>query len=175
MVRVRGEGLDTKRLGARVRAKDSAARKDLLPDPSTKLFENWSDGTPENHARIGRSLRKILIIFLETLQISAEEISPRRAMRAHLCNEFPTVAKIYDTAASRVRRLLPRVAKLDHNQEKADYPLRSDSVKLAAQYDRLIQISRETCEIMSFRRFTQVLLCFKISIIGAIDNLKNCL
>lgn len=79
MVGVRDESLDTKRLGARVRAKDSAARKDLQPDPSTKLFESWSDGTPGNHARIGRSLRKILIIFLETLQISAGEISPRHA------------------------------------------------------------------------------------------------
>lgn len=84
-------------------------------------------------------------------------------MRVRLCNEFPTAAKIYDTAESRVRCLLTRVAKLDHNQEKADYPLRPDSAKLAVQYDRLIQIPRETREIMSFKRFTQELLSFEIS------------
>lgn len=85
-------------------------------------------------------------------------------MRARLCNEFPTAAKIYDTAGSRVRRLPPRVAKLDHNQEKADYPLRPNSAKLAVQYDHLIQIPREIRKIMSFKRFTQVLLSFEVAV-----------
>lgn len=154
------------RTGARVTARRQyRARKDLLPDPSTKLFESWhSDGTPGNHARTGRSLRKILIIFLEILQISTGKIFPRRCERSSVLRVSNGCENL--RRGSRVRRLLPRVAKLDHNQEKADYPLWTDSVKLAVQYDHLIQISRKTREIMSFRGFTRVLLSFKISSSG---------